>query len=322
MAMIVDLERGIQIPAPIVSVKQSTEIPSLEKVAKASSHEDIAKEIDALIKKEEEIGSKFERSKTFFHPEGTVIAWPNRDILQMTDSEVGVGLTKTVYKAWHLRTRKAYACACVGRDEINAMLALKNKRGIAQIHNHASGQFWMFDGSISHQFFYYGELYDTDLSKHLHRCSLEDIKVIVKDLVYALIALEGEDPVGDWIQHGDIKDANVFLKIDQTSKRVTGAYLGDFGLVAMRKTVVIDEEARKEEKKRFGRLQTPQREAQRAIFMGSLFQRINFQVQEQLDQKVSLEDLCADDPICKKFMGEMQKAFGHVLEQDFVHWID
>ena len=83
------------------------------------------------------------------------------------------------------------------------MEQLRGQRGIAQIYNTAFVQVKWRD-RLEYKRVSYGELYDTDLSKCLCRCNYADLQVIVKDLVYAMLVLEGK-PGEKWIRHGDIK---------------------------------------------------------------------------------------------------------------------
>jgi len=263
---------------------------------------------------------------TFKSNKGTIVIWPNGDAVRLTDDQIGGGSSKTVYKAYDLRSRIAYAAACTMDRECDPEIYrfLKGKRGIAQIYNDVYGEFYEYANSTKgpKRYFFYGELYDTDLSKRLGYCSLEDVQVIVKDLLYAIIALEGNDPKGDWIQHGDIKDANIFLKIDKTTDRVVGAYLGDFGMAAKYKTIEVDEETLKMQKKKFGAPRYASRETQRNTFMSSVFHQIKKRCEKGLKNKAPLADLCIGDPTCQKLMEELEKKYGYILERRYFHLQD
>lgn len=254
--------------------------------------------------------------KAFEDPSGTVVLWPNREAVLLTDDVVGRGLTTTVYVALDLMTGKR----CVGGFSdprgIEIQLSLKGKRGIAQIYNTMSAE---FRGKYKH--FYYGELYDADLAKRLGWCDLEDFKVITKDLVYGVLALEGEDPDGEWIYYDDIKDRNIFLRIEKTTRRILGAYLGDFANARKTPTVKTDEATLKMEEEKFGGPLYPTRETQRERFVTRLFHQIADQL-IRMHEDISLQELCADDPICKNFMAEIEKKYDYILERPYHHWED
>lgn len=262
-------------------------------------------------------------AETFDSELGTVVIWPNGQSVQLSKETIGSGMSKTVHIAYDVRSSLTYVAACTREAECDPVVyaMLKGKRGIAQIHNYMFGEFNEFAPSKNRHFFY-GQRYDTDLEMHLTKCSLEDLQVIVKDLVYAIIALEGDDPQGDWILHGDIKDANVFLKIDDKTKRVLGAYLGDFGLATIRKTRVVDRETLKREIEEFGEPKFSTRKTQRKFFMGSLFHQINKYCQKKLKNKTSLSDLCKGDLLCEAFMKELEKKYGWILERRYFHMKD
>ena len=276
------------------------------------------------------IGSRWQsHAETFADDRGTIVVWQNGDAVLLSDELVGRGLSKSVYKAYDLRSGAVYASACTKFPEcdVDIYRLLKGKRGIAQIYNHMHGTFNECNGEYMN--FVYGELYDSDLSKVLRdgAWSLEDLKVIVKDLVYAIIALEGDDPRGDWICHGDIKDANIFLRIDKTTHRVLGAYLGDFGSASKCKTREVDKETLEQEIERYGFPLFASRETQRERFISSVFHQIKnvcetglrrkFSILSGLPHKqgqISLKDLCAGDPVSQKFMEEMENEYSHILK--------
>lgn len=249
--------------------------------------------------------------KAIDDPTGPIVVWPTGEAVQLSDSIVGKGISKTVYRVLDLKKNITYAGGFENTDGIEIQTSLKGKRGIAQIHNHMIG---IFKGKVQH--FFYGELYDTDLSKRIDMCTLEDLKVIVKDLVYAIIALEGEDPKGIWIQHGDIKDANIFLKIDKVSQRVLDAYLGDFGVVGKQETVEKDEETVEKEMKKYGCTLHARRESQREKFMSTVFHQI------KTITELSLTELCDDDPTAHKMMKEMEAKYDYILQRGYFHWVD
>jgi serine/threonine protein kinase len=266
---------------------------------------------------------QFRKPVTFEAPNhcGDLVIWPEGNAVLLTDSIVGSGLSKTVYLARDFFNGNRYAAALVDTTaEIDILNLLKGKRGIAQIHHSMSGQFW-FRNRYEYKYFYYGELYDSNLGKEMSHLSVEDLRVIAKDLLYSLIALEGEDPKGEWIDHGDIKDENVFLKIDRTTGRVTGAFLGDFGCSGKQETREVDEETLKKEEEEFGLNFFASRETQREKFMLILFHQIKDRlIRMRVDS--SLAALCADDPRCRKFMEELEQKYGSLLKKPYFHLQD